>query len=395
MLHKIKDHTLLLFIIISITLGITLSHSVPVNIVRGTYSASILIKDCVMIFLPFVIFGCISHSLIQEQKANIKILIIVVALICISNFISTMIAFILGKTLIAVHSVPPKYSFAQITLEPFKLPVIKGVISNEKGLFAGIIAGIIASHFDIVPLKSFIRSSFKLSMLFLNRIFVPLVPLFILGFVAKFSYEGMLSQLISNNWYNVMFILCSVWFYLLFILYAASSMSHHRTKYILKNISIPVISAFSAMSSTAALPLSINAADKNIKHKNFAAMYIPTSVNIHLIGDSIILPMLAMILMYHFKGYVPSLDQYLVFSAYFIMAKFAIATVPGGGIFIMLPVMEKVFDFTPEMGGIITTFYLLLDPMLAATNVTGNNLFCIILDKVLFRNSQDIKEKTV
>ena len=388
MLYKIKNHLLLLFILLAIFMGVTLSQTVSTSIVRGAYSISLMIKDSIMIFLPFVIFSCISHSLIQEQNTSIKILILIIVIICLSNFISTMVAFVLGKTIVAIHSVPPKYAFAKVILEPFNIPKIKGIVSNEKGLFAGITLGFIANKFDIKTLKSFINSSYKLSMLFLKKIFIPVVPLFILGFVAKFSYEGMLEQLIKHNLYNIILILCSIFGYLLFIFYIASSVTNHTKQYIIKNISIPVLSAFSAMSSTAALPLSISAAEKNIRNKNFASMYIPTSVNIHLIGDSIILPMLAIILMYHFNGHTPPLDQYLLFSAYFIISKFAIATVPGGGIFIMLPVLEQVFKFSPEMGAIITTFYLLLDPILAATNVTGNNLFCIILDKILFTKPQ-------
>lgn len=394
MLHRVRDHLLLVFILFAVIAGVVIAKTMPLEIARGAYSLSILIKDTIMVFLPFVIFSCISHSLIHEHRASLKILVSVVLLICVSNFISTTVAFILGKTLVYTHSVPPQYSFTNLSLETFDLPVIRGFISNEKGLFIGMILGLIASHFKIDILSDLIRKSYKFSALFLNRIFVPLVPFFILGFVTKFSYEGLLEQLIANNLYNILFILGSVWFYLLIILYAASYASGYEKKYIIHNISAPVISAFSSMSSTAAMPLSIKAAEKNIKNKSFASMYIPTSVNIHLIGDSIIVPMLAIVLMHHLKGYTPSVAEYLIFSAYFIMAKFAIATVPGGGIFIMLPVLEKVFNFSPEMGGIITTFYLLLDPMLAATNVTGNNLFCIILDKILFRKSIDNTKET-
>jgi Na+/H+-dicarboxylate symporter len=388
MLRTIKDHLLLVFIIIAIFAGVIIAKTMPLEIVRGSYTLSLLIKDIIMFFLPFVIFSCISYSLVQEHKVSAKIFIIVILLICLSNFTSTIIAFILGKTLVTVASASPEYSFTQTHLEAFKIPKIIGLIGSEKGLFAGIAVGFIASFFHISWAINAIKKSYGFSLLFLNKFFTPFVPLFIMGFIAKSSYEGMLGQLISNNIISIIFILGSVWLYLLFVLYVASYARGFSKKHIIRNISVPVISAFSSMSSAATLPLSIKAAEKNVKHKGFAAMYIPTSVNIHLIGDSIIVPMLAIVLMHHLQGYTPSITEYLVFSAYFIMAKFAIATVPGGGIFIMLPVLEKVFNFSPEMGGIITTFYLLLDPMLAATNVAGNNLFCIILDKLLFKKPE-------
>jgi Na+/H+-dicarboxylate symporter len=384
MLAKIKDHHLLIFIITAIILGYISGSLLPQSVTSVFYTISINIKNIVMFFLPVIIFSCISKALANDKQSNLFIFLSVIALICCSNFISTMIAYVLSHLFINHQTLAVKYTILESNIKPI-INISLPQLNNEIGLISGLILGVLANKYKLHPLHSLINRCYSLSLAFLNKFFIPLVPLFILGFVAKLSYEGMLEQLFSKNWYYILLIICSLVCYLSLMAALASYVSKIKLMKIFKDISIPVLSAFSTMSSTAALPLSIAAAEKNIKNKNFANMYLPASVNIHLIGDSIGVPILAMLLMQHFQGYMPSFHDYLVFSAYFIMAKFAIAAVPGGGIIVMLPILEKLFHFTPEMGAIITTFYILMDPIFTGSNVTGNNLLCLILDRFFYR----------
>ena len=389
MLKKAKDHYVLLFIIASIICGYIGGNLLSLNAVSVLFTISLSIKNIVMFFLPLIVFSCVSRALTNDKQSNFLVLISVILLICFSNFISTMIAYLLSKIFVVNQvALASKYSFVEQNIEPLIKITLPKLLSNEIALASGVILGIVANKFKIHPLYYVINKCYVFSLAFLNKFFIPLVPLFILGFVAKLSYEGMFGQLFAKNWYYIFVIICSLLCYLLLIAMLAAYLSKVSLGKIIKDISIPVLSAFSTMSSTAALPLSIKAAEKNIKNKNFANMYMPVSVNIHLMGDSIGVPILAMMLMQHFQGHIPLFSDYLIFAIYFIMAKFAIAAVPGGGIIVMLPIFEKLFHFSPEMGAVITTFYILMDPIFTASNVTGNNLLCIILDRVFYRKRQ-------
>ncbi len=387
MWYYLSKYSLSLAILLSIIIGAVGAKFVSLDMVRASYSISVIIKDAIMVFLPIVIFSYISFALTHGQNVGIKIMLTLIIAICISNFCSTMVAYLVNTLVISHVQVAPQLltSTEEVVtkLDALSLAMPK-LLSNEISLVIGIVSGIVANTIRIKFLRRIINAGHIFSMFYLNRIVVPLVPFFVLGFIAKLSYEGLFIELLEKNWIYLMTIISTVVLYLTFLLYVSAKISKKSRMTILNNIGTAIITAFSTMSSTATLPLSLKAAEKNVSNKSFAGIYIPTSVNIHLIGDSIILPMLAMMLMHYLNNYSPSLSQYLVFSGYFIMAKFAIATVPGGGIFVMIPVLEKVFGFSNEMSGIITTFYLLLDPLLAAANVTGNNLFCIILDRLLF-----------
>ncbi|MBA3284675.1 MAG: cation:dicarboxylase symporter family transporter, partial [Nitrosopumilus sp.] len=80
-------------------------------------------------------------------------------------------------------------------------------------------------------------------------------------------------------------------------------------------------------------------------------------------------------LMATFERGLPDLSLFLIFACYFVLAKFAVAAVPGGGVLVMLPILERYLDFSPEMLSLITTLYILFDPIITSANILGNGAF--------------------
>lgn len=74
--------------------------------------------------------------------------------------------------------------------------------------------------------------------------------------------------------------------------------------------------------------------------------------------------------------------EYIIFSFYFVLAKFSVAAIPGGGIIVMLPILESHLCFQPEMMLMITTLYILFDPIITMINVLGNGAFAILINKI-------------
>ncbi|HRE32595.1 MAG TPA: cation:dicarboxylase symporter family transporter, partial [Candidatus Berkiella sp.] len=155
------------------------------------------------------------------------------------------------------------------------------------------------------------------------------------------------------------------------------------------------IAGFSTMSSASAMPLTILATQKNAKHSDFACSIIPITVNVHLIGDCFAIPILAYAILKSYGAPEPLLIQYLIFSGYFVLAKFSVAAVPGGGIFVMLPILESYLGFNSPMLALITALYLLFDPFITAANVLGNGGFATFLDKYAIRSENAVFAKKV
>ncbi|MGL5263555.1 MAG: cation:dicarboxylate symporter family transporter, partial [Candidatus Rhabdochlamydia sp.] len=150
----------------------------------------------------------------------------------------------------------------------------------------------------------------------------------------------------------------------------------------LKNMLPAAITGFSSMSSAAAMPLTIIGSEKNTQNPSLTRLATPLTVNTHLIGDCFAIPIFAFAIMKNFGIPEPTFFAYLLFALYFVMAKFSVAAIPGGGIIVMLPILESQLGFTAEMSSLITALYILFDPVITCTNILGNGGFTLTLSKL-------------
>ena len=65
----------------------------------------------------------------------------------------------------------------------------------------------------------------------------------------------------------------------------------------------------------------------------------------------------------------------------FVLAKFAVAAVPAGGIIVVLPILEKHLQMKPELAAIMTTSYIIFDAIITTANIYGNGAFAILFSK--------------
>jgi Na+/H+-dicarboxylate symporter len=170
--------------------------------------------------------------------------------------------------------------------------------------------------------------------------------------------------------------------------FIGAGFSPKKFLYFAKNVLPAGMMGFSTMSSMAALPLTIRAAEKNTGQIDLSRTIAPATVNVHLVGDSIAVPMIALAIMATFGLAFPDLSTFMIFASYFVIAKFAVAGIPGGGIVVMIPILEKYLGFSPEMSGLITAIYILLDPLNTTANVLGNGAFAILTTKIFKKKNK-------
>ena len=135
------------------------------------------------------------------------------------------------------------------------------------------------------------------------------------------------------------------------------------------------------MSSLATLPVTLNAAEKNTGAIDISRAVIPATVNIHMVGVSIAIPLIALTILLGYGHPLPSFNHYCVFALNFVIAQLAVAAVPGGAILVMIPTLETYLGFTGEMSALITALYILFDPAVTISNVLGNSALVIFIAK--------------
>ena len=375
------------FILVAIILAIILLDPfIPFMIKQGLYSISLTIKDIIVLLLPFIIFGLLFKAVVMLSSSATKIIGMILILVCISNFISTFLSHYVGMWVyhFDLSMIVPKESDGLTALWSLSLPKF---IANDKAMFLGIVLGILASKF--ASKKSVvIGKTIEIYIGKLLGVFTYLIPLFVAGFVVKLQCDDVVGVIVRD--YTAIFALIALAQFA-YIAFAYLLLNNLKLKSFLSNIKnmLPAaISGFSTMSSAASMPLTIIGVENNAKNKDVALSVVPATVNIHLVGDCFAIPIFAYAVLKSFGMAEPSLFNYLIFTFYFVLAKFSVAAIPGGGIIVMLPILEGYLGFNGEMMSLITALYILFDPVITCANVFGNGAFAKMIDRFVVKNTK-------
>ncbi len=350
----------------------------PLALKSVFYAVSLSLKSIIIFILPFLIFGLLFKTAVQLSKQASKIVLLILAAICLSNFLSTMLSYTVGSFAyhfdLSLSSIPegaelaPAWSFTFPKLIGNDIAMLSGlVLGIAMGRWMPAFAGKLSTHIERI-----IGAFFKK--------FLYVIPFFILGFVVKMYHDQVMGQMIRN--YGLIFALIAgaVFTYVALIYFVANRNSFLQS---LKNMMPAAISGFGSMSSAATMPLTLIGTEKNARNPDLARSVIPATVNIHLIGDCFAIPIFAFAVMKSFGMAEPAFLTYLIFASYFVLAKFSVAAVPGGGILVMLPILETYLGFDPAMLSLMTALYILFDPVITCANVLGNGGFALVMDRLL------------
>ena len=367
-----------------IVLVVLFGDYVPTAAKSMLYAISLTLKEILLFVMPFIIFSFIFSCIVELENKVVLFVILLLAGVCLSNFISSMISYQVGQLAlahlnIAMDHLPPPMDSIVPTWN-FSLP---GWVPNQHAMLAGFTLGMVGGWVRAQWIQQSAMALRDTANWFLNRCFIPLMPLFVLGLILKMNNDSHLANTLWQYAPTFGMMMGAAVLYLMLMLLIAAKFDYKEALKYFRNILPATITAFSSLSSAVAMPLSIKAAEKNTKgHKGVSAV-IPSTVGIHLIGDGICVPILGMIVLAAFGYPLPTFEQYVPFAFYFVLAKFAIAAVPMGGMIVMLPVFQTYLGFNGDMLGLITTFYLLFDPFLTACNTTGNGIFVILFARLM------------
>ncbi|MDR1390961.1 MAG: dicarboxylate/amino acid:cation symporter [Holosporales bacterium] len=370
------------FVLALFVLVLTFGEHIESSIKSHLYAVSLCLKDAIIFILPIVIFSFVLNGILNLKNESIKIILILVPLVCLSNFFGFWISYIFTTPILKTGIVTiSKLSSENALLPAWKLS-IPHFVKNDISLLMGVLIGIIGN---------FVKSNFinrvgdKLEVLanfILKKAICPILPLFVLGFIVKMQYEGTLSLMIREYALLLVIVTVLAYSYMFIIMFFLSDKQFGETIKKFKNLLPSILLGLFSMSSAAAIPSTIEGSEKNLKNKNIARFVVPAAANMHLLGDCFAIPIIGLALMISFGRDLPTFGEYFVFTLYGVVAKFAAAGIPGGSALIFAPIFENVFDFSAPMLTAITAIYVLFDPIATSANVFGHGVFAMLFEKL-------------
>lgn len=367
------------------TLIFCAAHILPMEWKSWAYGLSVSIKSVIMFLLPVVIFGLLFKTAASLAKSATKVIILLLLAVCCSNLLSTMLSYTVGWTL---YQTPLSIAFPENTdqLLPAWTFCLPQWVSNAHAMLAGLVLGVVSAL--AMPRRTAqIAEGLGRLVQWILKGFVWVMPIFIGGFVIKLVSDGLFGKIVRDYAWIFAVVALAQFSYIALLYLSASGFQWRGALQSIKNMLPAAATGFGAMSSAAAMPLTLVAAEKNAKDPKLAQAIIPATVNIHLIGDCFAIPIFAFAVLKNFGVEEPSFVAYFQFALYFVMAKFSVAAIPGGGILVMLPILERCLGFNAEMMSLITALYILFDPVITSANVLGNGAFSMLLSRGLSKGT--------
>jgi Na+/H+-dicarboxylate symporter len=313
----------------------------------------------------------------------IKFVGLLILCIFISNSIAIYTGYFVGTTFLEFLVTENNNFGNDNILMPLWNINIPLLITNDQALSVGFIFSIIFSFKRNKKVENFTKTMSNISTKFLKKFFIPILPLFVLGFIIKLQYEGALENAIKVYGKVLLVIVITQISYLCLFYFVASKFNIKKCLMYFKSVFPAAFTGFSAISSAASMSVLLISMEKIFKNKStLYKAIVPAVINTHTLGSAIGVTILTFATIKTFNAPIPTFESFVIFAFFYALSKFAVAAVPGGVLLIVAPLLEKYLAFSSEMIGIITVVYLLFDPFGTATNVTGNGGFTIGFTKI-------------
>ena len=383
MLLKIKRglSNTLVQLLITMLLVSTCVGYMSTDMIRFFLTISVCLREILVFVLPFLLFSFVATALANIPKESMFFVLALMVTVIISNFFNILVSGTVGFFLLS-DMAPHNTTSEGTLLLPFFEPHLPVIASTSRALLIGVAVGFLNTIRPVPWLRTMVNKIQKNVLRFMKGFFIPLLPLFVGGFLLKLLAEGRMTGFLVQNAKPCMLMCIFLWFYLCVWLFIAASFNVDRAISIFRNACPAIITAFSTMSSASALPLSLEAATKNTNDKNLSEAVMPLTLNFHMVGDTIIVPIMAMVVLLAFDEPLPNMRNFLLFGIFFVLNKFAGGGVPSGTIMVTIPVLKEYLGFDDTMAAFIIAFYGVLDPIATSGNVAANNFFVIIFQRI-------------
>ncbi len=370
-------------LVIAVALAFVLSHNLEITTVSYFYSISVVLKDLLMLLLPFVVFSYLSAAILSLQNQALTLILGVFGMVVVANIITVFTAYGVAQTMLGfLKPICFDGACADDTITAFWRLPHPSFFSSANAMILGLVTGVIGSLTKSTITVNTVNTIKIWATRGLNLAFIPFLPVYVFGFVLKIGFEGALSTL-ATAYAPVFFLsLLTIQACLLFW-YAVGCNGNLKETFTAMGNMLPAwLTAFSTMSSDATMPVTIKCVEKNLKNPALTNFVVPATANIHMLGDGINITLTALALLVMSGLPMPGLTTFLSYAGAFVIVKFSGSGVPGGGMIVLLPVVEQQLGLSSELTSLLATLYILQDSLMTASNVAGNGALALIANKL-------------
>ena len=387
---KIKP-SLFLKVIIAITCGALLGLIAPDALVRVFKTFDVLFAQCLKFIIPLLVLGLVTPAIAGVGRKAGKMLLCVLAIAYVSTILSGFFAHICSSNIMPMYlKVGELYTEAAAGKEfllyfELKIPPLCDIMT---ALLLSFMIGVGIIFTDAKALKTGFDEFGNIIKWTIEKIIIPLLPVYIFTMICEMSAKGTITALIGAGFKIILTgIVLSVCY--LVIQYGIAGIIARKNPFkCLWNMSSAYLTAFSICSSSATIPVTSACAKKNGIREDIVDFTIPLCSPVHMCGSTIKLAVSSIAIAYIFNIPLP----FAVYAHFVFMQGIAAVAAPGvmGGVLMAsVGLLESIMGFGPEQTALVMTLYLALDGYGPACNVTGDGAIALVIDSIFKKKDNE------
>lgn len=384
--RKRRRPGLLLKVVIAIALGTLCSLFFPEWATRIFVTFNSLFGGFLGFVIPLIIVGLVAPGIAELGSGAGRLLGVTVLAAYGSTVFAGFAAYFSCKAIYPMildntAGVGSLTGVDTVAIAPFftvEMPPVMGVMT---ALVLAFVLGL-----GLVPVAG---TAFK-SVLFelrevvnrvIERVIIPLLPLYIFGIFLKMGAEGGVMPVMAlfAKVIAVIFVLHIMLLLVQFLV--AGAVTGKNPLAMLKNMMPAYATALGTQSSAATVPVTLGCALRNGVAPQIAGFTVPLCATIHLAGSTLKIVACAVAIMYMngmptppglFAGFIMMLGVTMV----------AAPGVPGGAIMAALGVLASILGFDETLQALMIALYIAMDSFGTAANVTGDGAIAAVIDRI-------------
>lgn len=266
-------------------------------------------------------------------------------------------------------------------IEPWLTVEVPPVFGVMTALVLAFLFGIGISATGATTLQTMADQGKAVIQWLLERVIIPLLPLYIGGVFAELAAVGAVFDTLRA--FGVVLLLAVVMHWVwISLLYVGAGLRSGRAPLTLLRTMLPAyFTAVGTMSSAVTIPVTLLSTKRNGVREAVADFAIPLFATVHLAGSTITIVSCAVAVMVIQDGLtVPSLPTMLPFILMLGLVMLAAPGVPGGAVLSAVGLLGDMLGFGEAAVALMIALYMAQDSLGTACNVTCDGAIALLID---------------
>ena len=380
MWKKILSNTIFR-LLMAVAIGLVAGWLVNEPLLKAIMIVKQLSGQIIFFLVPLIILGFVAPSIARLKSNASRLLLFAFGIAYLSSVGAASFGAIVGYQLIPSLQIEPTTEGlreAPAMLFNIEIPPVMNVMSD---LVLSVFVGLSTSWVRSEQMEQLLDTFQQMVLRLVERVLMPLLPLFIAANFCVLSYEGALTKQLPI-FLSVLVVVIGCHYLWLALLYGIASLYSKQNSWrVLRHYGPAYLTALGTMSSAATLGTSLACAGRSpLLRKEIIDVMVPLFSNIHLCGSILTETFFVMTVSQVLYGYLPDPTTMAVFIL--LLGLFAIGApgVPGGTVLASLGLIISIVGFDEAGTALLLTIFALQDSFGTACNVTGDGALTLIVD---------------